>query len=310
MKKEFRYCRRGQVTWAAKVLALMLMAAGAQALEVKPGQIEFTKIEESATLTLTHNGAPVPTSSIQSVKLYVGNYDYDHMIAFSKSDGKVTVRPTEMLELGMYNLVIKTGQGDATVAVRALQRIVDESLEAQAARQGVSVADVKAQLGISQPLGLERINLGLPELYYKGQTLAIAMDLAPGREAIWRVNGVVVPAPDGRLAYTLEQVGVYDVAYLEKEGERTVALGLDSVTVAPEPPVQLKAETGTTVQLMAPEGFGIYAWTRDGAAVEGDLLWSGAFEQPGIYQVVVRASSPGNETLPAFREVIFSITVS
>lgn len=298
------------VPLVAAAFALALFPAVARGIEVSPAEIEFNKIESPATVSVTQNGEKVPASAISSVKLYVGSYDYDHMIKVTKSDGQITVQPTEMLELGTYDLVVKTASGNATVAVKALLNIVDESLGAQASRQGITVEEVKARLGISQPLGLERIKLGLPKLYYKGQTLRLALDVKEDRVAEWIVNGKPVKSEGGKLAYTFDQAGVHDIAYVEKKDGKTIAIGFGAVLVIAEPPIPVETAAGTQLKLLAPEGYQKFTWKLDGAAAEGTDSWTGVFDEPGAHKVTVRAESPADGTEQVFREITFSITVS
>ncbi len=287
----------------------MILAPAALAVEANPGQIEIKTADQVVTIGVTHEGTPVPAASITSVKLYVDNHDYDHMITVEKKDGSVTIRPTEALELGHYDLAIKTGQGEVRVPVTALQAVADEGLEARAKRQGVTVDEIRAQLGISQSLGQERIDLNLSAVYYVGQSLKMKMDVRAGRTAMWMVNGAAVDAPGGALDYPFEQAGVYDVAYVEKEGERTVAVALATVNVVAEPAIPVAVKTGVVQTLVGPEGYGRYVWKLDGADVGKESSWKGAFETPGAHSVTVRAESPSAESAQSFRELTYAITV-
>ncbi len=297
-------CRMGIVS----ALAIAL-APAALAVEANPGQIEIKTADQAVTIGVTHAGAPVPAASITSVKLYVDNHDYDHMITVEKKDGAVTIRPTEALELGHYDLAIKTGQGEVRVPVTALQTVADEGLEARAKRQGVTVEEIKAQLGISQSFGQDRIDLNLSEVYYVGQSLKMKMDVPAGRTATWMVNGAAVEAPGGALSYTFEQAGIVDIAYVEKEGERTLAVALGTVTVAAEPAIPVTVKAGVTQTLKGPEGYGRYTWKLDGADAGTEPSWKGAFERPGAHNVTVRAEAPSAESAQSLRELTYAITV-
>lgn len=297
-------CRMGIVF----ALAIAL-APAASAVEANPAQIEIKTADQVVTIGVTHEGTPVPAASITSVKLYVDNHDYDHMITVEKKDGAVTIRPTEALELGHYDLAIKTGQGEVRVPVTALQDIADAGLEARAKRQGVTVDEIRAQLGISQSLGQERIDLNLSEVYYVGQSLKMKMDVRADRTAAWMVNGAAVEAPGGSLNYPFEQTGVYDLAYVEKEGEKTVALALGTVTVVAEPPIAVTVKAGVTQTLKGPEGYGRYTWKLDGADAGTASSWKGAFESPGTHSVTVRAEAPSAESAQSLRELTYAITV-
>lgn len=291
------------------LLAALLLALPARSLETSPQSIEFKTVKDSAVIKLTEGGQAVPASAIQSVKLYVGAHDYDHMISVGKADGAITVRPTEMLELGTYDLTIVTAHGTAKVNVLALLTIVDDSFEARAERQGVTVDAVKAQLGISQSLGRERIDLNLPPLYYVGQTLELNIPLAPGRTAFWSVNGAPKRVEQGPIRYLFEQPGIYDVGYLEKQGDATIAVGLGTTTVAPEPPIPVKVAPGVQLTLRAPEGYAAFSWSADGEAAGSDAAWTRTFTEPGDHRISVRASAPKPDTKQAFRILTYSVRV-
>lgn len=293
----------------ALLAGALLAASGAGALEAKPERLTITSDSEPVTLGITHNGAAVAAVDIGAVKLYVDQHDYDHMIVVNRADGQITIHPTPELELGMYDLAVQTTHGELRVPVTALQQIADQGLEARAKRQGVTVDDIRAQLGMSQTVGQERITLGLGEAYYLGQTLRIAMEVAAPRTAEWTVNGEKVDAPGGALAYTFDQPGVYDFAYVEKQGGRAVAMGLGTTTVIAEPPVPVTVNAGVKQTLAGPTGYGKYAWKIDGNEAGTGSTWTGTFESPGKHTATVRAETPDPGTAQVFREITFEITV-
>lgn len=296
---------------AKRLLAAMViaLAPAAMALEATPNPIEIKTADQSVTIALTDKGAPVPAADISSVKLYVDDHDYDHMITVVKADGSITIRPTEALELGHYDLAIKTSHGEMRVPVTALQGVADEGLEARAKRQGVTVEEIKKQLGISQAVGQDRITLGLSQVYYTGQSLKISMEPKSGRAGTWMVNGVAVVAQGASLNYTFEQPGVYDFAYVEKEGERTVGVGLGTASVVAEPAIPVSVKAGVKQTLLGPEGYGSYAWKLDGAEAGKGSSWTGTFAAPGTHVVTLRAESPRDANAQNFRDLSYAITV-
>lgn len=295
---------------AAGILAAGALSPAATALEATPGQITFDSIQESARIALTHNRSPVPASAVQSVKLYVGNHDYDHMIQVSREDGAITVRPTGMLELGTYDLAIRTTSGETRIPVYALLQIVDASLEARAARLGVTVEEVKARLGISQAVGQDRVSLNIPDLFYVGQALEMTIPLQAGRTARWMINGTAHTAAGETFRFVFEQPGTYDIGYLESANGKTVAVGLDTALVVPEPAVRTSVAAGTKLTLHAPAGYQDLVWTLDGEPAGAGADWSGEFTAPGEHTVSVRASNPAPGTRQAFRMVTYKITVT
>lgn len=302
--------RTNRVASLVGVVVLVLSAAEAAiALEADPARIEFKTHADSAAIVLSHDGKPVSASAVQSVKLYVGAHDYDHMIQVDKADGRITVRPTPMLELGSYDLAIATTHGEVRVGVLALRTIVDESLEARAKRQGVTVEAIKAQLGISQPIGQDRVQLNLAELYYTGQTLEVTLPAPAGRTAQWWVNGEVIAPRGDTFRYVFEQVGVYDFGYVEKLDGNTVAFAVDTVEVIPEPRIPVSVAAGTALTLRAPDGYQRFTWTQNGKEAGTGASWSATYESAGEHEIMVRASEPAPGTTQAFRVVTYTVTV-
>ena len=293
----------------AALLALLMGSQGAMALAADSARIEFKTHADSAAIALSHDGKPVSANAVQSVKLYVGAHDYDHMIQVEKADGRITVRPTPMLELGSYDLAIATTHGEVRVGVIALRTIVDESLEARAARQGVTVEAIKAQLGISQPIGQDRVQLNLAELYYTGQTLEVTLPAPAGRTAQWWVNGEAIAPQGDTFRYVFEQPGVYDFGYVEKQAGNTVAFAVDTVQVIPEPRMPVSVAAGTALTLMAPDGYERFTWTQDGKKAGTEASWSATFEAAGQHEITVHASEPAPGTTQAFRVVTYAVTV-
>lgn len=287
----------------------LVIAPAALAVEAVPNTIEIKTADQLVTIGVTHNGTPVAAASISSVKLYVDNHDYDHMITVEKADGAITIRPTEALELGHYDLAINTAQGEVRVPVTALQGIADEGLEARAKRQGVTVDEIRAQLGISQSVGQERIELNLPQVYYVGQTLKMDMNVGAGRTGAWMVNGEAFGTSGGSLNYPFEQAGVYDFAYIEKEGDRTVGVAMDTVNVVAEPAIPVSVNTGVKQTLNGPAGYGKYTWKLDDVEVGTGPAWVGTFESAGTRRVTVRAEAPLADSAQSIRELTYVITV-
>jgi hypothetical protein len=291
------------------VVLALLVAPTLFAVEASPEKVTIATPSDTITIAVTHNGAPVPAGDIASVKLYVDQHDYDHMITVEKSDGQVIIRPTLDLELGHYDLAIKTRQGEVRVPVTALQGVADEGLEGRAKRQGVTVEEIKAQLGISQAMGQDRITLGFAETCNVGTTVTCDMNVPEGRTAEWTVNGEKVDAPGGKLTYTYEEPGTYDFAYVEKAGGRALAIGLVTVRATERPGQPVEVKVGVEQTLPGPEGYGRYAWKLDGAEAGTSSSWKGSFESPGTHVVTVRADTPVEKTDPPIRIVAYHLTV-
>lgn len=302
--------RMGRVIPGA-LFALLVGALTATAVEVNPKQIEFGKIDASETISVVHNGQAVPASDIKSVKLWAGGHDYDHMIDVKKSDGQVTVKPSELLEIGSYDLVIDTAQGKATVTMMAPLDKLYTSLESRSARLGITVDELKSRLGMTRKFGQEIVHLNLPKVYYLGQTLSVPMEQVQGRTYAWAVNGtaIQVGVGDARMNYTFTEPGIYDFTYVEKEGERVVASGFGATTVVAEPPVHSEVEQNTVQKFIAPVGYSHYVWRIDGEEVaKGDTL-TYEFSERGSHVVSLHAHTPIAGNVEALRNITYVVTV-
>lgn len=294
------------------LFALMLGTLTATAVELTPTQIEFGKIDASETIAVVHNGQAIPASDIKSVKLWAGGHDYDHMIEVKKADGQVTVQPSELLEIGSYDLIIDTANGKGTVTMMAPLDKLYSSLESRADRLGITVDELKSRLGMTRQLGQEYVSLNLPKVYYVGQTLSVPMEQVKGRTYAWAVNGtaIQVGVGDARMNYTFTEPGIYDFTYVEKEGDRVVAAGFGATTVVAEPPVHSEVKQNTAQKFVAPIGYSHYVWSVDGKEVaKGDTL-TYEFSERGSHVVSLHAHTPVAGNVEALRNVTYVVTVT
>lgn len=297
---------------ALGLAAAALVALPAFAVDVSPKTITFNTIDTSATLELTHDGQRIDAGAVKSVKLYASGHDYDHMIEVAKDDGRITVSPSDMLEIGSYDLVIDTAHGKATAYIQAPLDGLYTSLESRAKRLGITTDELKGRLGMTEKVGDEYVDLGLPSVYYVGQTVKIPIDRAEGRTYAWTVNGdpVEFGKGDSTLHYTFTEPGVYDFSYVETNGERVVATGFGATSAVAEPAVHKQYAVNTTAKFHAPEGYSHYVWEVNGEKKLAGEMLSHTFEKSGEHVVKVHAHTPSAGPAEAFREVTFVITVS
>jgi hypothetical protein len=289
--------------------AVCLLAPLADGLEATPATIVWNSIHEKTVVQLSHDGNPVAPAAVTSVKLFASGHDYDHMIQVDRSGPHLVVQPSEMLELGTYDLVLEGPGKPAVLSVQALLPIVDNSLAARAKRQGISVEALRQQLGISQPLGEERLDLGLPPSYYVGQTLVLDLPTAPDRTATLLVNGEPADKHHDGFRFVFQHPGIHDVSYVEAREGRTVAMALDTVVVAREPKIPVSVTAGATLTLQGPDGYEEYAWWLDQTRVGSEKDWARAFEKAGTHDVMVQAVRSTRESLQPLRELTYRVTV-
>ncbi len=295
------------------MLALALVAAlPIQALQADPSVIEFQTMTEAKTVQLTNNGKPVPASAMGNIKLYAGGHDYHYMITVKKSDGAITVRPAEDMEIGSYDLVVETTEGNATLTMLAPLDNLSTSLESRSKRLGITVDELKVRLGLTQKIGNENVDLGIPSVYYIGQTLTIPMEKVDGRFYNWSVNGTTVQLGrgDAPMSYTFTEPGVYDFVYVEKEGDRIVTTGFAATTVVPEPSVYMQIDVEKKQKFVAPEGYAHYVWLVDGVKASQQKDFIHDFKGKGSHVVTLRAHTPLPGTLESLRQVTYVVTAT
>lgn len=299
-------------TGAAGLAAVAMLALPAMAVEVSPTAITFDSNESSATLDITQDGQKVTASDIKSVRLYASGHDYDHMIEVVNDFGRVTVRPSNTLEIGTYDLVIDTTHGKATVNLQAPLDGLYTSLESRAKRLGITEDELKARLGLTQKVGDEYVDMNLPKVYFVGQTMRVPIARAESRSYAWSVNGqpVEIGLGESTFTYTFTEPGVYDFSYVESEDGRPVATGFGATSVVPEPPVRYHYEENTVTEFQAPEGYAHYVWTVDGQKQTAGATYSHTFDKPGMHTITVHAHTPIAGPEEAFRKVTFLVTVS
>lgn len=221
----------------AVLAAVTCVCTGAwAAVTADPGSVTFNTPDQSQTVKLMNDGAPLPASEIQGYDLLVGDHTYEYMVSMEKHDGSVTIKPTDKLEVGSYRMVIHTTHGPVDVAVYSPLAEIESVLDKQAAALGIPVLELKERLGLTVPIrGGEKVTFTLAPVYYVGDKLLIETPCAADRSYEWRVNGKVVASGMGTAAAPLDYVfttpGVNVVEYNESAKDRVLATGRASTNV-------------------------------------------------------------------------------
>lgn len=249
----FTLLRLPKVTRTAALLpaalaAAVLWSAGAwAAVTAEPAAVTFNAPDQSATVQLRQEGKPVAAAEVQGYDLLVGDHTYEYMISLTKQEGSVLLKPTDQMEVGSYQLVIRTAHGPVTVAVYSPLAEVSSILDEQALALGIPVAELKARLGLAVPVrGGEKVTFALAPVYYVGDKLKIATPCPADRTYEWLLNGKVVATGTGTAAapmeYTFTATGLHVLEYNEKLNNRVVASGRETANVvAAAPAMKLEA---------------------------------------------------------------------
>ena len=237
-----------KATWfhtSGAVCALMVLCLSATlsygAVTADPAKVTFTAPQQSATITLTKDGAPIPAKDIRGWQFLASGHDYKHMLDVEKMDGALKIAPSKTLEVGSYDLNIETAQGSVIVQVFAPLSDLPDIVEKMESLTGLSEKKVKEKMGLTTPAGREETKIALAGVYYEGQTLELSMPVTPGRAYAWFMNGdLVAEGPhQNTLSYTFKEPGEYVLTYIEtekKDGKMaTVARTTAHTRVVPVP---------------------------------------------------------------------------
>jgi hypothetical protein len=295
----------------ALVLALLAMARAYAEVAASPATVTFDAYDQSASVALTSNGQPVPASDIEGWKVLASGHDYAFMLDVKKADGTLAVRPSKLLEVGSYDLVVNTKDGPVTITVYAPLRSLPDALAKRAEALGVSTEELKTQLGLTTTLPHPETEFMLPPVYYEGQTLTMTMPSGAQHDCVWTVNGAVVKEGAGAdtIEYTFPRPGVYVVTYAEKDNGNVVFSAKADTSAVPLPALPCEIKAGTELTLNGPEGYRTYQWKLDGAEVDSTAKYTHKYTLPGHYVAECLATGPLTGPMDGFLHYRFDVTV-
>lgn len=302
------YMQHGK--WLIVLYALALLgwtlAAGAEVTAV-PNSLIFESTTQTETISLMNNGQPLAPSSYTGHELYVGKNTYGYMFDITPSAGGLIVSPTKELKSGSYDLVINTNAGPARVTVYSPLTEDPGSLEARARAMGITIEELKQQMGVGPREIRSEIVLNLPAQYRVGQPMRIELPSEPGRTYVWKVNGVEVQrGPNATLDHTVATAGPAHVEYQELDNSGVTRRKSDATTqVLPEAPIETKVTPGSRLTLNGPPGFDSYSWTINGEQKANGPQFIHTFRVPGTSIVEVNATGAAGT-----RRVVYHVVVS
>ncbi|MCP4645178.1 MAG: hypothetical protein GY851_32350 [bacterium] len=310
-RKHGRLTAHAWIGCAILAFICLLAQSSLAAVTATPNTVVFRSPEQTVTITLTQDGAPVPAADMGPCKLFVSGHDYDEMFVFEKRDGAVTLVPTKYLEVGRYDLVIRTKAGEVHVAVYTPLSDQKSIVEKRAEDLGVSVEEAKLQLGLAVQ-GVRTITeIELPPVYYEGQTLELAMPETQDSVHVWRINGEVVRkgADAAAFSYTFREPGEYTLAYTEMRGDAVVTAAAAHTTVVALPPIPVEVGEDVDIAFRGIAGYGEYTWKVDGRPLTGGVALKHAFIEPGAHTVECLSAAPNQGPEDGFVRQRYAVTV-
>jgi hypothetical protein len=297
------------------VFALLLAGQGMAEVVASPDRVVFHGYGASCQIRLSSGGRDLAPAEIKGWRLLASGHDYIRMLRVEKVAGGLRIAPSPLMEVGTYELEIRTAQGVALVDVAAPLDEQPDIVNQAAKSQGISEEEARRLLGLTRPIGREAVELAMPPRYYEGQTLQLSMPHLPGRRYAWFINGELYREGEDEfnLVYVFPKPGRYVVDYVETalvDGARVgVARGSATTEVAALDPVPFSAKVNTVTSFRAPSGYRSYVWRVEGAEVSREATLQHRFKTPGTYTVECLATSPLEGHQQGFLRQTYAVTV-
>jgi hypothetical protein len=299
--------------------ALIFVAATtaqAQDVHAVPSQTTFTRMDDSASFQVYEGDTALPKSAIEDYALYAGDSAYTFMVEVSieEKDGAavINVEPNpDELEIGSYTLEVETTRGTAEFWIDAPLTALESVLEKAAQARGVSVQQIRKQLGLVTYAPREELGIALPETIHVGRTVIVELAEDPGLYHTWYVNQM--PYAHGAEAdtfrYTAWDPGLVSIHLVTTNAEgRKINEWHDTIEVVAEHPKQVTLEAGEPVEFRGPDGYVAYEWQVDGLPVPGDKTMLSEFDDAGAYMVECLAMQDYENLMERFRLVRWEVT--
>jgi len=312
------YHQLGRIAAACAALVLLLPAAQTSAAVIAdPPSVVFTAPSQTARISLTADGVPVPSADVRAWRFLASSHDYHHMLRLDAVAGGVDITPSPTMEVGSYDLQIETAGGSVSVRVVASLSEVPDIVERTAQLTGQSERQIEERMGLLTPIRRESVQIALPPVFYEGETLNVSVANTPvaGRNYVWFLNGAVVAeGPDkNRLVHTFNEPGEFVLTYIETEisDGKVVAVARTSAhtRVVPVPPVPTDVAAGTKVEFLPPSGYQSHGWGIDGTSVSSEPVLRHVFNTPGNYVVECLATAPVDPAAQQFMRIRYNVTV-
>ncbi len=280
-----------------------------------PVKVTFTAPQQSATIKLVNDGAPIPSKDIRGWRFIASDHDYKHMLSVEKTDGALKIAPSPTMEVGSYDLSIETAQGAVSVQVFAPLSDVPDIVERIASLSGLSEKKIKEKLGMMASFVREETQIDLPPVYYEGQTLELTMVAKPGHMCSWFMNGDLVTEGQDQntFTHTFKEPGEYVINYIESASEngeiKSATRAVAHTRVVPVPGVPAEVAVNTEMTFAPPPGYQKHAWRIDGQEVSTEPALKHTFREPGVHAVECLASSPNQGNARGFLRIRYNTTV-
>ena len=274
------------------------VAIAENSVVAEPDQVHFSKYEDSATIRVLKGKEPLPSKAIKSVRAMIGQSDYSHHFNIAKSNSgpaTIALSPKEgTAQSGAFTLVISTKQGDVLVAIDMPLDRIPGTLEDRAKKEGKTVDQLKAEMGLSHEGKRETITVRMPKTQYVGSLFSLQMPTIRGRDFTWKFDDqVVLQGIDKNwLKIVIEKAGEHRIDMEMRESGVVVTTWSGVLTAIDYPDMRLQVRQGTPLQLRGARGYTSYQWTVDGKNSGDNMDFKHTFKGPGEHAVQCVSRGP------------------
>ncbi|MFA6240479.1 MAG: hypothetical protein WC655_06100 [Candidatus Hydrogenedentales bacterium] len=308
----------GRVVCVLGVVAASAAAyAGAQAvpLTASPDTVTFSRMDDSAEIRLMSGDAPLASEAVKSARIMIDARDYSEQFVITRSSSGpavVTLRPNPATaQVGSFSLRIATTSGEVKVSVLAPFDTLPDMIENQAKAKGITVEQLKQQLGMTKSFGRDTVSVLLPESFPEGHVFKLSFSSGNDSEFTWSVDGDVVQQGAGKseLSHVFEKPGEHVLSLVEKKGKGTVASWEGVLNVVAAKPLVWSVPAKTEVTVPGPEGFKKYTWRVDNEVVSSARVLKHTFKAKGQSTIECLAEQPEQGNPAEFRRLTWETTV-
>lgn len=273
-------------------------AVAENAVVAEPDQVRFSKYDDSATIQVLKGKEPLPSKAIKNVRAVIGKSDYSHHFNIAKSSSgpaTITLSPKEgTAQSGTFTLVISTKQGDALVAIDMPLDQIPGTLEDRAQKEGKTVDQLKAEMGLSHEGKRETISVRMPKSQYVGSLFSLQMPTIRGRDFTWKFDDqVVLQGIDKNwLKIVIEKAGEHRIDMEMRENGAVISTWSGVLTAIDYPDMRLQVRQGNSLPLRGARGYTSYQWTVDGKNSGDNMDFKHTFKEPGEHTVQCVSRGP------------------
>jgi len=319
MLTKFVACRLfNRAALALGTLALCastLASAQTVPLTASPDTVSFSRMEDTAAIHLVYGDAPLPSEAVKSTRIMIDDRDYTEQFVITRSSSGpavVTIRPNPATaQVGSFSLRIATTSGDVKVSVLAPFDALPDMLENQAKAKGITVEQLKKQLGMTKAFDRNTVSIQLPDSFPEGYPFDISLPDGSTNEFTWSVDGAVVQQGAGKnaLSHVFAKPGDHALSVVEKKGEGVVTSWEGVLKVVAATPLAWTVPAKTEITVPGPEGFGKYTWRVDNQVVSNARDLKYTFKAKGQATIECLAEQPKQGNPAEFRRLTWTTTV-